>query len=374
MSGLYIHIPFCKRLCTYCDFHFSVSLARSDEMLASMMREMELRAERGERLSNEGGRTLYFGGGTPTVYPVTDIKRLSDNAISLFFDSFPDEWTIEANPDDLTEDYLAQLADIGVNRLSIGIQSFIDRDLLLMRRRHSARRGIEAIENARKAGFDNISLDLIYGLPGADADEWKYNLDTAVNLGVTHIAAYHLSIEQKTILGKMAAKGQIAPVDEEESVLQYEMLEEKLAKAGFVHYEVSNFALPGFFSRHNSAYWEGRDYIGAGPSAHSYDGRSTRKSNVANNPKYIEGIRRGVVPEETEILSEKDLYNEALITALRTARGLSPERIPESFAAEFRRKAEKYLDSQMLLHEETYRIPTKYFLISDAIISDFIAE
>lgn len=317
---------------------------------------------------------MYFGGGTPTVYPVTDIKRLSDNAISLFFDSFPDEWTIEANPDDLTEDYLAQLADIGVNRLSIGIQSFIDRDLLLMRRRHSARRGIEAIENARKAGFDNISLDLIYGLPGADADEWKYNLDTAVNLGVTHIAAYHLSIEQKTILGKMAAKGQIAPVDEEESVLQYEMLEEKLAKAGFVHYEVSNFALPGFFSRHNSAYWEGRDYIGAGPSAHSYDGRSTRKSNVANNPKYIEGIRRGVVPEETEILSEKDLYNEALITALRTARGLSPERIPESFAAEFRRKAEKYLDSQMLLHEETYRIPTKYFLISDAIISDFIAE
>ncbi|MDR2467130.1 MAG: radical SAM family heme chaperone HemW [Prevotellaceae bacterium] len=374
MSGLYIHIPFCKRLCAYCDFHFSVSTARSGEMLSSLMREMELRAERGERLKNNGGRTLYFGGGTPTIYPVADIKRLSDKALSLFFDSVPDEWTIEANPDDLTSEYLAQLADIGVNRLSVGIQSFIDRDLLMMRRRHSARQGIEAIENARKAGFDNISLDLIYGLPGADADGWNCNLETAVNIGVTHIAAYHLSIEHRTILGKMAAKGQIAPVDEEESVLQYEMLEEKLAKAGFVHYEVSNFALQGFFSRHNSAYWEGHDYIGVGPSAHSYDGLSMRKNNAANNPKYIESIGRGVVPEETERLSEKDRYNEALITALRTARGLSPERIPESFAAEFRRKAEKYLASQMLVHEETYRIPTKHFLISDAIISDLIAD
>jgi oxygen-independent coproporphyrinogen-3 oxidase len=342
-------------------------------MLDSMLREMEIKSLHGGSLGeSREPYTLYFGGGTPTVYRVDDLKRLSDKALSLFFPSFPSEWTVEANPDDLTDGYLRQLFDSGVNRLSIGIQSFIDRDLQVMRRRHSALQAAESVYRAGNAGFDNISIDLIYGFPGMSLKEWEHNLDCAIELNVRHISAYHLSIENKTILGKMRDKGSFCPVDDEESDLQYKMLETKLLDAGFVHYEISNFALPGFVSRHNSAYWNRQQYIGIGPSAHSYDGDITRRNNVANNIRYIESVKQGVVPEEIETLSEKDVYNETLITSLRTAEGLDLNAVPETFKARFTEKAVKYLQSGRMIYTGKYSIPSRYFLISDSIISGFI--
>jgi oxygen-independent coproporphyrinogen-3 oxidase len=348
---------------------------RAAEMLDCMTDEMEIKASNGELLKDsKEPYTLYFGGGTPTVYRVNELKTLAMKAISLFFPAFPSEWTVEANPDDLTPDYLQQLARVGVNRLSIGIQSFVDRDLQIMRRRHSAQQAVESVCQARNAGFDNISIDLIYGFPGMSLSEWEYNLDCAIELNVKHISAYHLSIEDKTILGKMRDKGKFAPVDDGLSDMQYKMLETKLQAAGYLHYEISNFALPGFFSRHNSAYWNKQQYIGIGPSAHSYDGCFSRKNNVANNIKYIENIKQGIVPETVEMLSEKDIYNETLLTSLRTANGLDFNSVPEIFRAGFRQKAAKYLQSGRMVYTDRYSIPSRYFLISDSIISDFIEE
>jgi oxygen-independent coproporphyrinogen-3 oxidase len=347
---------------------------RTKEMLDCMIREMEIKASKGELLEDsKEPYTLYFGGGTPTVYSPGELKRLSDRAVSLFFPAFPLEWTVEANPDDLTEDCLRELADIGVNRLSIGIQSFIDRDLQIMRRRHSARQAMESVEKARDAGFENISIDLIYGFPGMDLREWEYNLDRATELNVKHISAYHLSVENKTIIGKMRDRGEFQPVDDELSDLQYKMLEKKLLDAGYMHYEISNFALPGFVSRHNSAYWNRQQYIGAGPSAHSYDGMFIRKNNLANNIRYIESIKRGTVPEEIERLSEKDVYNETLIVSLRTAKGLDLNAVPEMFRENFTKKAAKYLQSgRMIYDDDRYKIPSQYFLISDSIILECV--
>jgi oxygen-independent coproporphyrinogen-3 oxidase len=241
-----------------------------------------------------------------------------------------------------------------------------------MRRRHSAQQAVESVYRAKNAGFDNISIDLIYGFPGMSRNEWEYSLDCAVKLNVNHISAYHLSIEDKTILGKMRDKGKFHSVDDELSDLQYKMLEKKLQEAGFVHYEISNFALPGFFSRHNSAYWNRQQYIGIGPSAHSYDGKFIRKNNVANNIRYIENIKREIIPEEVEILSDKDVYNEMLITSLRTVSGLDLNTVPEIFRAGFLKKAAKYLQSGRMTYTGKYTIPSRYFLISDSIISDFI--
>jgi oxygen-independent coproporphyrinogen-3 oxidase len=350
---------------------------RTAEMMNCMTAEMEIKASKGETLrDNNEPYTLYFGGGTPTIYRVNELKTLADKAISLFFPVFPSEWTVEANPDDLTADYLQQLAGVGVNRLSIGIQSFIDRDLKMMRRRHSAQQAMDVVDRAKNAGFDNISIDLIYGFPGMSLKEWEYNLDCATGLNVKHISAYHLSIEDKTVFGKMRDKGKIAPVADELSDMQYKMLETKLQAAGYLHYEISNFALPGFFSRHNSAYWNKQQYIGIGPAAHSYDGGFIRKNNVANNIRYIESIRKGIVPETVETLSEKDVYNETLLTSLRTANGLDLNAVPEVFRAGFLTKAGKYLQSGRIVcaGNDRYSIPSLYFLISDSIISDFIEE
>jgi oxygen-independent coproporphyrinogen-3 oxidase len=241
-----------------------------------------------------------------------------------------------------------------------------------MRRRHNAKQAAESVKRAMDAGFNNISIDLIYGFPGMSQEEWEYNLDCAIALNVKHISAYHLSIENKTILGKMTAKGDFFPVDDEQSDLQYKLLKDKLQKAGFLHYEISNFALPDCFSRHNSAYWNKQQYIGIGPSAHSYDGNITRKNNVANNIKYIESIKKGIVPEEIETLSEKDCYNELLITSLRTSAGIDLKNIPERYRADFLKTVSKYLTAGRIIYDGKYKIPSKYFLISDSIISSLI--
>ena len=383
MAGVYIHIPFCKQLCSYCDFYFSVSLERKNEIMNALLLEMDLR--KNESLSvqkpdveNKHYPTLYFGGGTPSVYSPEELKILADKAICLFLPDGVVEFTVEVNPDDLTPEYLKGLRNIGVNRLSIGIQSFIDRDLEWMKRRHTAKQAIESVKNAQKTGFDNISIDLIYGIPGMSLSEWEYNIHEALKLNVQHLSAYHLTIEPQTILGRQQKRGLIKPIDDELSEEQYNLLEKLTTDAGFTHYEISNFAKEGYVSKHNSSYWQQQPYIGIGPSAHSYNGNDLRKWNIANNKKYIDAITTGEVYYEEEHLSLYDLYNEFILTSLRTSKGLDAE---SGIKDKFGNKFHDYFIQQVkpfLLggyietsHNRAW-IPSKYFLISDSIINQLI--
>lgn len=366
MSGIYIHIPFCRQICRYCDFHHSASLVRKGEMLAAIGRELD---DRRAEIAAGSVRTLYFGGGTPSVCTLEEIGVFVLQVRELWGVEAFDEVTLEANPDDLSPEYLAGLCAAGIDRLSIGIQSFHDAHLERMNRRHTARAAVEAVQDAQRAGFGNITIDLIYGLPWMTPEEWQYNLDRAVSLGVQHISAYHLTIEPRTVFGKQRLRA----VDEAVSELHFRMLRETLLKAGFEHYEVSNFALPGFRARHNSSYWQGEPYLGAGPSAHSYDGCLQRSWNVASNRLYLEGA-----PCETERLSQTDLLNEYLMTRLRTADGISPGYVGERFGtAEADRVAARCADfvasGDMLRTTAGFVIPPERFLVSDFLISELFA-
>lgn len=270
MAGLYIHIPFCKQLCHYCDFFSCISLAKTGPVLEALLREMELRRR---FLPGDSLSTLYVGGGTPSVYAPQELGRLTARARELWNCTGLEESTVEVNPDDLSPACLDGLLRAGFDRLSIGIQSFVDRDLRLMNRRHTAEGAEKAVREAQRAGFGNISIDLIYGIPGMSDREWRDNLERALSLEVQHISAYHLTVEPRTVFGRRAAQGKFTPVDEETSQRQYLTLHRTLTAAGYEHYEISNFARPGRRSRHNSAYWTGEPYLGIGPSAHSYDGR-----------------------------------------------------------------------------------------------------
>lgn len=375
MAGVYIHVPFCKQLCSYCDFYFSVSLQRTNELAESLLLEMQQRAAAGQRLPDTGFRTLYFGGGTPTVYSAADIQRLGEQACALFFPSGVDEWTIEANPDDLTPDYLDALRRVGVNRLSIGIQSFVDRDLTWMKRRHTAQEAIRAVADAQKAGFSNISIDLIYAIPGMRNEEWVANVQQAIDLGIQHISAYHLTVEPKTIIGRQAQRGLFTPVDDETGGTHYQLLTERLQSAGFEQYEVSNFAQPNYRSKHNSSYWQQEAYIGIGPSAHGYDGGKTRYKNIAHNIRYMEAVQANKPYQENELLNDADCYNEYVLTALRTAWGMDIERLEEPYRSYFLQKTTRYLATgRMLRNGPIFRIPSNYFIVSDSIVCDLFWE
>lgn len=366
MSGIYIHIPFCRQICRYCDFHHSASLARKGEMLAAISHELEDR--RGE-IAAGSVRTLYFGGGTPSVCSPEEIGSLVRQVREVWGVKAFEEVTLEANPDDLTPEYLSRLRAVGIDRLSIGIQSFHDRHLERMNRRHTAQAATEAVLDAQRAGFGNITIDLIYGLPWMTPKEWQHNLGRAVSLGVQHISAYHLTIEPRTVFGKQG----LQPVDEAASELHFRMLRETLLKAGFEHYEVSNFALPGFRARHNSSYWQGEPYLGVGPSAHSYDGAGCRSWNVASNKLYLEGA-----PRETERLSPTDLLNEYLMTRLRTSDGISLEYLGARFgtveAARIEDRCGDFVASgDMRRTVEGFAIPAERFLVSDFLIAELFA-
>lgn len=347
-----------------------MSLERKDAMLQQLVRELE---ERKDYLKGEPIRTLYFGGGTPTVYSPEELKLLIDSA-KKWYSCDIEELTVEANPDDLTPDYLEGLRKAGVNRLSIGIQSFIDRDLKLMNRRHGSKQALEVVPLAKAAGFDNITIDLIYGVPGQSEEEWCQNLDLALSLDVQHLSSYHLSIEPKTVFGNRLRRGLFKPVDDELSERLYQRLEEKLLGAGFEHYEVSNFAKPGYYSKHNTSYWTYQRYIGIGPSAHSFNGHS-RQWNVANNQKYIHAISHGEPYWEQEYMSDGEQYNEFILTSLRTQWGMQKSeierRFSDTFIRYFYKAIQPHLASGNLVDEDgCIRIPTNRFLISDGIMSD----
>ena len=369
MSGIYIHIPFCKQACYYCDFHFSTSLKKKEDMLEAIAKELVLRKS---EISNQV-TTIYFGGGTPSLLSEEEINRIVE-LLDEHYDLVDDpEITLEANPDDLTHEKIAALAHSRVNRLSIGVQSFFDQDLRYMNRAHNADEARRSMEQAIKH-FSNISIDLIYGLPHLSEESWKRNLAYAFELGVQHISSYALTVEPKTALDHFIKSGKYqAPVDAL-TEKHFKILQEETKKQGYVQYEISNFGREGFFSKHNTSYWKGVNYLGIGPSAHSYDGLH-RSWNIANNAKYISAIKNNLLPLEKELLSPEDSTNEAIMTGLRTIWGVSLEEIVnrhgEKFKEEILFQAEKYLEKGILYKEQEHLFlrPESYFL-ADGISAD----
>ncbi len=375
MAGFYIHIPFCAKACYYCDFHFVASLKHKGIMLESFSLEME---KWQHEWSDVEFSTLYFGGGTPSVLDVYEISAIIDKAKSLF--NFKDdiELTLEANPDDLTEAYLRELKQqTEINRFSIGTQSFHDSDLTLLNRRHNGEDAYRSITNAYNLGFTNLNIDLIYGIPGLSIEDWEYNLDRFIELGIPHLSAYHLSIEPKTVFDNMRRKGKIIPVDEEASQAQYQLLIDKLKKAGYIHYEVSNFAKEGFFSKHNTNYWLVDSYLGIGPSAHSFKNKS-RRWNIANNTRYCDALKKSTDDFFTkENLSMKDAFNEYVLTALRQLWGINLSMVEQRFGKTFLHHVEKTLKrfspgTHYVKTDNGFALRESAWLISDYIIREFM--
>jgi oxygen-independent coproporphyrinogen-3 oxidase len=376
MPGIYIHIPFCRKACHYCDFHFSTSLKNKEELVDALCREIEIRQS---YLENKKLSTLYFGGGTPSLLSYAELVKII-NTIKQHFEIVPDaEITLEANPDDLTIEKIQELKESGINRLSIGIQSFFDEDLGRMNRSHNAKQAVQAVENAQSHGINNISIDLIYGLPNLTREKWIYNLEQAFKLNVPHLSAYCLTIEKGTAFNHFLHKGKITLPSEPETINQFELLISEAQNHGFIHYEISNFCKEDMQSRHNSNYWLDEYYLGIGPSAHSYNGVS-RQFNVANNTKYIKGIQEGKPGFELEILTDANKFNEYIMTRLRTLWGVSPGYINKGFGekalAAFLSGAEPYISSGHLQWKQGSLILTqKGKLLADKIASDlFIIE
>jgi oxygen-independent coproporphyrinogen-3 oxidase len=318
MAGIYIHIPFCKQACHYCDFHFSTSLKYKDELLQSLQKEIRLQKD---YLTGENIETIYFGGGTPSLLTADEINLLLNTITGLHTVSAKAEITLEANPDDLSKDKLPTLRQTPINRLSIGIQSFFDEDLLWMNRVHRADEAEASIKRAQDTGLENLTADLIYGYPLLSDEKWKYNMDKLFGLEIPHVSSYSMTVEPQTALASFINKKKQPAMNDEQSAAQFLMLMDAMQTRGFEHYEISNFCKPGQYSRHNSNYWRGVKYLGIGPSAHSYNGE-TRQWNIANNGKYIGALEAGVLPAETEILTETNHLNEYIMTSLRTIWGL----------------------------------------------------
>lgn len=348
---LYLHIPFCKQACHYCNFHFSTSLGQKDALLEALLHELDLQSD---YLGEAELTTVYFGGGTPSLLEIKDLARIFSKIQAIHRVDPGAEITIEANPDDLSADYLRDLRHhTPVNRLSIGVQSFQEADLRWMNRGHNAAQARDSLLTARAAGFDNITLDLIYGAPTTSDEQWRENLRIVIEAGILHLSCYCLTVEEGTALAHFVRKGQSPPVDEERAARQFDDLLDATERAGYEHYEISNFALPGQYARHNTSYWSGEPYLGIGPSAHSFDGGS-RQWNVANNARYIRALAAGEVPFEREVLSLSQRYNELVMTGLRTQWGVSLERLgalDPAFAAHFEHTAQPFLRSGQLMRE-----------------------
>lgn len=377
MSGIYIHIPFCKQACHYCDFHFSTSMKKKEEMVLAIAKEIQMR--KSEFALLDGARsdatieTIYFGGGTPSVLTSEEINFLITEVYKNYSVSENPEITLEANPDDLSSERIIELSKSRINRLSIGIQSFFEEDLQLMNRAHNSAEAKKCLEEATQY-FDNISLDLIYGIPAMSNEKWKQNIETALSFGIPHISSYALTVEPKTALNKLIQTGKIAAPKDEVAQEHFSILVEMLENNSFIHYELSNFGKENYFSKNNSAYWLGKKYIGIGPSAHSYDGVS-RSWNVSNNSIYIKSIQENKLPNETEILSIADRYNECVMTGLRTIWGVSLDRIGTEFGSEYleylNKQAQKFLDDDLVFIEKNILKPTpKGKFLTDGIASD----
>lgn len=369
MAGLYIHIPFCKKACHYCNFHFSTSLKNRKKIISSMIKEIEIKSIGYEDLIE----TIYFGGGTPSLLSIIEIDSLIKAVIDNFKISKKPEITLEANPDDLNISKLKELSNSLINRLSIGIQSFNDQDLKLMNRSHNSFDSINCIDNSLKY-FDNISIDLIYGMPNSNLISWEKNLNLALNWDLNHISAYALTVEPKTALEKYIQKEIILPLDEEFVYDQFNLMYDKLLDLNYINYELSSFAKKGYFSKNNSGYWLGKKYVGIGPSSHSFDGFS-RSWNVSNNKLYVSDIQNNKMYHQKEKLTHVDQYNEYIMTGLRTMWGISLSNLQEKFGKKienhFVKKSKKFIESKLLIIEnDLIKTSKKGKFLSDGIASE----
>lgn len=370
MSGIYLHIPFCKTRCGYCDFHSSTALNHQKRMVDDLVLEL---CQQVSYLEGSDVSTIYFGGGTPSVLKVDELNRLLQTIRQQYHVTTDCEITLEANPDDLDATVLSALKQIGFNRLSLGIQSFFDDDLKQMNRRHQAKKAIDIVYEAVNNGFRNISIDLIYGLPGMTTERWKANLQQAFDLPVTHLSAYHLTYEKGTGFYKKLRDGDFEVTDEECSRQFFELLIDAAQKNGYEHYEISNFCKPGFYSRHNTSYWTGEKYLGAGPSAHSFNGTS-RRWNIAHNLRYMQAIEQSMPYFETEQLTPDMQYNEYVMTALRTKWGVNESRL-QAFGAEkrayFIKQIQSFIKNEWVIYDQPiYKLSRSGIMVSDAIIAE----
>jgi len=347
MSGIYIHIPFCKQACFYCDFHFSTSLKKKDELVQSLLKELLLRKD---ELKDEVVETIYFGGGTPSLLSIDELQMLL-NIISENYtvNDYP-EITLEANPDDLSETVIFNLSKSPINRLSIGVQSFFEDDLKQMNRAHNAKEAKQCLEIAMQY-FDNITIDLIYGIPGMSLQKWNENLQIAFDFGVNHISSYALTVEPKTALDNFIKTGKYPSIDDDLALSHFNRLVEATEANDFIHYEISNFGKPNYFSKHNTSYWQGKKYLGIGPSAHSFSGKQ-RSWNVSNNTKYIQSIDGNQLPNTIEELSVNDRFNEYIMTGLRTIWGVSLTDIETHFGVDYKsyllKSIKTFIDKEVL--------------------------
>ena len=369
MLGIYIHIPFCKKSCHYCNFHFSTSLKNKEDMIKAINKEIYQKAI----LNNDKVSTIYFGGGTPSILDVEEINLIIENIYKNFNVGKNIEITIEANPDDLSKHKLNDLSKTKINRISIGVQSFIDKELKIMNRVHDSKKAIKSIEMAKKY-FNNISVDLLYGVPDSSIKSWNYNLDTISSFNINHISAYALTVEPKTALESFINKSILSMPDEELVYSQYKLINEKLSSKNFINYEVCSFAQKDFFSKNNSAYWLRKKYIGIGPSAHSFDGES-RSWNISNNKKYIDQIRDGDNYYKKENLTKVDQYNEYIMTGLRTIWGVSVKHIESNFDVRFKnyflKKIKSHIAKKNVYKEDDLYLTTQSGrFLADGIASD----
>lgn len=374
MAGIYIHIPYCKTRCIYCDFFTQTDMKEKSQYLLALCKELNIRKD---YFDGELVETIYFGGGTPSQLSLSDFKVALDTIYNNYEISPQAEITIEANPDDLNDAYVkGVLFHLPINRISIGIQSFIDDELIFLSRRHKAQKAIDAVKRCQDNGFDNISIDLMYGLPNQTIDMWNYNLNKALLLDVQHISAYHLIYEEGTKLYRMFEGGSINAVGEDTSLEMFSLLIDRLDACGFMHYEISNFAKEGYFSRHNSSYWLGKKYLGIGSAAHSFDGKN-RSFNVASIDRYIHEIEQGRVPSEIEVLNSKTSYNDFILTGLRTMWGVNLELLAKIFGADMLKyclnNVQKHLEGGFVSKEDNIlKLSRKGIFISDSIMSDLM--
>ncbi|MHA7842736.1 MAG: radical SAM family heme chaperone HemW [Winogradskyella sp.] len=370
MAGIYIHIPFCKQACHYCDFHFSTSMKKKDELVNTLAKEIQLRKD---EFKNIEVQTIYFGGGTPSLLTNEELRLLIEEVYKNYEVTNNPEITLEANPDDLSKARILELSKSSVNRLSIGVQSFFESDLKLMNRAHNAEEAKKCLSVATHY-FDNISVDLIYGIPDASNEQWLQNIEMALNYNVPHISSYALTVEPKTALASFIKKGIIDDVDDEQAHEQFHLLKDKLEDSGLVHYELSNFGKEEYFSKNNSAYWQGKPYIGIGPSAHSFNGKQ-RGWNVRNNSKYIKAIQQNELPMEIETLTTTDRYNEYVMTGLRTIWGVSLDKVEEDFGRIYKdyliEQANVFINQHLLYIDDRHvRVTKKGQFLSDGIASE----
>ena len=375
MAGIYIHIPFCRQACLYCNFHFSTSLRLKNDLINALLKEITLCTVYNNDKSVE---TIYFGGGTPSLLQAETLNSILDALHQKFYIVADAEITLEANPDDISAPQLAAWKSMGINRLSIGVQSFFEEDLKWMNRAHTAEQSFNSIMLAQQAGFNNLTIDLIYGSPGLSDEKWQQNVKRAVDFKIPHLSCYALTVEPKTALHSLIAKNKMQDTDPEQQARQFMQLMSWLEDAGYEHYEISNFSIPGKRSRHNTSYWLGKPYYGFGPSAHSFNGTDTRSWNIANNALYVQSLSENIIPAEKECLTKVQRLNEYIMTSLRTCEGTDLGYIQNIFGEQYvqriRSSAQPYFNEKMIIENNALKLTQSGKLFADGIAADLFEE